>query len=63
MLDFTLLTPALSSRRGSVVLLQPIVFIMKKSCVDTYALEYAVCTVDYLKTCIAYLAVNRHERD
>jgi len=46
-----------------VVLLQPIVFIMKKSCVDTYALEYAVCTVDYLKTCIAYLAVNRHERD
>ena len=37
MLDFTLLTPALSNRRGSLVLLQLIVFIMRKSCVDTYA--------------------------
>jgi len=35
MLDFTLLTPALSNRRGSLVLLQLIVFIMRKSCVDT----------------------------
>jgi hypothetical protein len=52
MLDFTLLgncsmvatscilavvTPALSNKRGSLVLLQLIVFIMRKSCVDTYA--------------------------
>jgi hypothetical protein len=54
MLDFTLLgncsmgcstscilavvTPALSNKRGSLVLLQLIVFIMRKGCVDTYAL-------------------------
>ena len=63
MLDFTLLTPAHSSRRGSLVLLQPIVFIMQKSCVDTYAIEYAVRTVATLKMRIAYLAANRHERD
>ena len=29
-------TPTLSSRRGSMTLLQLIVFIMRKSCVDTY---------------------------
>ena len=39
MLDFTLLTPALSNKRGSLALLQLIVFIMQKSCVDTYALS------------------------
>jgi len=34
---FTLLTPALSNKRGSSALPQLIVFIMQKSCVDTYA--------------------------
>jgi len=29
--------PTLSSRRGSLALLQPIVFTVYKSCVDTYA--------------------------
>ena len=42
MLDFTLLTPALSNRRGSLVLLQLIVFIMRKSCLDTCALGVSI---------------------
>ena len=36
MVVFILLTPALSNKRGILVLLQLIVF-MRKSCVDTYA--------------------------
>ncbi len=31
-------TPTLSNRRGSLAFLQLIVFIMRKSCVDSYAL-------------------------
>jgi hypothetical protein len=63
MLDFTLLgncscvalppasmqvvTPALSNKRGSLVLLQLIVFIMRKSCVDSYAPEGRAILSDY----------------
>ena len=37
MIDFILLTPSLSNRRGRLITLQLIVFIVLKSCVDTYA--------------------------
>jgi hypothetical protein len=43
LLDFTLLTPALSNKRGSLALLQLIVFIMRKSCVDSYASRDVIC--------------------
>jgi len=36
---FILLSPTLSNRRGSQVDLQLFVFIMQKSCVDTYAID------------------------
>ncbi len=48
MVDFILLTPTLSNRRGSLITLQSIVFVVLKSCVDAYALTEDIQMADFV---------------
>jgi len=45
MVDFILLTPTLSSRRGGALTMQLIVFMPLKTCVDTYTLSTNNCFI------------------